>query len=180
MCEQMKKATKVGELIRKLLIENEMDGFSITEARNAFLNLEETSNDLIEARKQVYRLILRFEKSGLLFSEGSGRNKKYFLSEAFRQQFILQVSPNELDTEQRANISDYSVLVNERNEHSAELEITLNEINEYRSLISRFPDLEKRVMPLLQESKERSVSLLGKVNAFTHVISVLSEGEASC
>ncbi|MBD1575913.1 hypothetical protein HC723_05510 [Vibrio sp. S11_S32] len=176
----MKKTIKVGELVRKLLIENEMDGFSITEARNAFVELEETSNDLIEARKQVYRLILRFEKNGLLFSEGAGRNKKYFRSEVFKQQYPLQVSPKKLDTEQRSNISDYSILVSERNEHSAELEITLNEINAYRSLISRFPDLEKRVMPFLQESKERSVSLLGKVNAFTHVLNVLSEGETSC
>ncbi len=61
---------------------------------------------------------------------------------------------------------DYSVLVSERNQYKGELEIVLGEIDEYQSLNVRFPELEPKLITLLDEAKERSACLLGKVNGF--------------
>lgn len=176
----MKRPIKVSALMHKLLIEKGMDGFSVIEIRDAFLSLIEEEIDPIEARKKVYRQILRFEKKQWLVSEGSGRDKRYFQSEKFKQQSLLNGTNKESDIEQKHTASDYSVLVMERNEYAGELEITLNEIDECRSIISRFPDLEKELAPFQKELKDRSTSLLGKLNVLTHVIKVLSKGRSSC
>ncbi|CSA22607.1 Response regulator [Vibrio cholerae] len=69
---------------------------------------------------------------------------------------------------------DYSVLVSERNQYKGELEIVLGEIDEYQSLNIRFPELEPKLITLLDEAKERSACLLGKVNGLTNVLKVLS------
>lgn len=68
----------------------------------------------------------------------------------------------------------------ERNEYEGELEILLGEIEEYRSLNTRFPELEPKLAPLLKQAKERSGHLLGKVNVLTNVIRTLSEGHQAC
>lgn len=132
----MKRPIKISALMHKLLIEKGMGGFSVIEIRDAFLSLIEEEIDPIEARKKVYRQILRFEKKQWLVSEGSGRDKRYFQSEKFKQQSLLNGTNKESDIEQKHTASDYSVLVMERNEYAGELEITLNEIDECRSIIS--------------------------------------------
>ncbi len=75
---------------------------------------------------------------------------------------------------------DYSILFRECNEHKGELEIVLGEIDEYKSLKCRFPELESRLAPLLQQANERSAYLLGKMNGLSNVLKALSEGEQLC
>lgn len=69
---------------------------------------------------------------------------------------------------------------NERNEYKGELEIILGEVDEYQSIVSRFPELENKLAPLHQEAKERAALLLGKVNVLTKVLSTLYEGNEPC
>ncbi|MFH0264754.1 hypothetical protein [Vibrio rumoiensis] len=176
----MKRPIQINALIHNLLIEKKMDGFSITEVRDALLFHTGESLNPAETRKKVYRQILRLEKKEWLYSDGSGRNKRYFKSEVFKQQSLLKDTNNEFDIELGRTASDYSVLKVERDKHAGELEITLNEIDECRSIISRFPDLEKELAPFQQELKDRSTSLLGKLNVLTYVIKVLSKGRSSC
>lgn len=75
---------------------------------------------------------------------------------------------------------DYSILLNERNEYKGELEIVLGEMDEYQSIVSRFPNLEKRLAPIHQQAKERAALLLGKINALTTVLNTLSTGSGPC
>lgn len=79
----MKRSRKISAVMHKLLIEKGMDGFSVVELRDASLSIEFTGSDLDEARKKVYRQILRFEKNNWLRSEGSGRKKRYFQTDLF-------------------------------------------------------------------------------------------------
>lgn len=79
-----------------------------------------------------------------------------------------------------ASSHDYSVLVSERNQYKGELEIVLGEIDEYQSLKVRFPELEPKLIMLLDEAKERSAYLLGKVNGLTNVLKMLYEGKQTC
>lgn len=69
----------------------------------------------------------------------------------------------------------YNILINERNECEGELEIILGEIEEYRSLNQRFPELTLQITPLLKNARERSALLLGKINVLTNVLNSLNE-----
>lgn len=74
----MKRSMKISAEMYKLLIERTMDGFSVIELRDEFIALKGPFVDPDEARKKVYRQILRFIKKGWLRSEGSGRQKNTF------------------------------------------------------------------------------------------------------
>ena len=87
---------------------------------------------------------------------------------------------SEREVSVKQSTSDYSVLFRESNEYKGELEIVLGEIDEYQSLRYRFPELESRLSPLLQQAKERSAHLLGKVNGLTNVLKALSDDNLPC
>lgn len=180
----MRRSMKISAEMYKLLIERALDGFSVIELRDEFIVLKASQIDPDEARKKVYRQILRFIKKGWLRSEGSGRQKRYFQTDTFK---ALHVKPKPKPKPKSENIDieiasnhDYSVLVSERNQYKGELEIVLGEIDEYQSLNVRFPELESKLITLLDEAKERSAYLLGKVNGLTNVLKVLYEGKQTC
>jgi hypothetical protein len=174
----MKRSMKISAEMYKLLIERTLDGFSVIELRDEFIVLKDSLIDPDEARKKVYRQILRFIKKGWLRSEGSGRQKRYFQTDTFK---TLHVEPKLKNVGiEIASNHDYSVLVNERNQYKGELEIVLGEIDEYQSLKVRFPELEPKLITFLDEAKERSAYLLGKVNGLTNVLKVLYEGKQAC
>ncbi len=74
----MKRSMKISAEMYKLLIERTLDGFSVIELRDELIVLKGSPIDPDEARKKVYRQILRFIKKGWLRSEGSGRQKDTF------------------------------------------------------------------------------------------------------
>ncbi|MCZ4374325.1 hypothetical protein O4H50_21280 [Vibrio diazotrophicus] len=174
----MKRSMKISAEMYKLLIERTLDGFSVIELRDEFIVLKGSNIDSDEARRKVYRQILRFLKQGWLRCEGSGRHKRYFQTDTFKALHVEPKSVN-VDTEIASN-HDYSMLVSERNQYKGELEIVLGEIDEYHSLKSRFPELESKLITLLDEAKERSAYLLGKVNGLTNVLKVIYEGKQTC
>lgn len=159
--------------MHKLLIEKGMDGFSVIELRDASLLATDSGVDPDEARKRIYRQILRFTKNNWLTSEGKGQQKRYYQTNLFRS---LQSLPKRETTKFKTSLNpDYAILRCEHSQYKAELEIVLGEIEEYQSINRRFPELEPRLNLLLEQAKERSVNLLGKVNVLTNVIKTISE-----
>lgn len=166
--------------MHKLLIEKGMDGFSVIELRDTSLSISDLSKDPDEARKRLYRQILRFVRKGWLESEGEGRDKRYFQTDLFRS---LNVKPKLEQKNTPYSVKptiDYSVLHHELNQYKAELEIVLGEIDEYQSLSRRFPELEQRLNPMFQQARDHSAHLLGKVNVLTNVISITSSDVVEC
>jgi len=176
----MKRSIKISAVMHNLLIEKRMDGFSVIEARDASLNIADGIKNLDEARKKVYRQIWQYQQRGWLRTEGEGRNKRYFQTEQFKYLEVLPRRKAKRESSITEATSDYSVLFRESNEYKGELEIVLGEINEYQSLRCRFPELESRLSPLLQQAKERSAHLLGKMNGLTNVLKTLSEDGQLC
>ncbi|WP_367302430.1 hypothetical protein [Vibrio coralliilyticus] len=162
---------KISAEMYKLLIERTIDGFSVIQLRDEFIILKGSPIDPDEARKKIYRQVLRFIKKGWLRSEGSGRQKRYFQTDTFKTLHVESKSEN-VGVEVVSN-HDYSVLVSELNQYKGELEIVLGEIDEYQSLNVRFPELEPKLITLLDKAKERSAYLLGKVNGLTNVLKML-------
>ncbi|EME0093268.1 hypothetical protein VXI05_001264 [Vibrio parahaemolyticus] len=176
----MKRSIKISAVMHNLLIEKRMDGFSVIEARDVSLNDGCGTQNLDEARKKVYRQIWQYQQRGWLRSEGEGRNKRYFQTEQFLELEVLPRRKSEREASVKQSASDYSVLFRESNEYKGELEIVLGEIDEYQSLRCRFPELESRLTPLLQQARERSAHLLGKINGLTNLLNTLSGGSQPC
>ncbi|MBF4243103.1 hypothetical protein EA003_25495, partial [Vibrio anguillarum] len=66
-----------------------------------------------------------------------------------------------------------NVLEQEKKQYEGELEITLGEIEEYQSLLTRFPHNRQKMQPLFNTARELSAKLLGKINALTNWIKVV-------
>ncbi|CCN63546.1 conserved hypothetical protein [Vibrio nigripulchritudo POn4] len=164
----MMRSKKIGRLMYNLLIEKEMDGFSVTELRDACVSIDDPYINLIDVRKKVYQQILRFVRNNWLRSEGSGQTKRYYQTELFKS----YCETRELE---KGSKFDYTVLSHERNQYKGELEITLGEIEEYQSLNHRFPELKPKLTPFQEEAKKRSAQLLGKINVLTNAITAISE-----
>ncbi len=94
----MKRATKISAMMHKLLIEKEMDGFSVVELRDAFVCTDNGSTDKDEARRMVYRQIRRFMENNWLKCEGKGQKKRYFQTTQFKN---LQVKPKTANNKTR-------------------------------------------------------------------------------
>ena len=178
--QKMKRSTKISAEMYNLLIEQNIDGFSVMEARDVLLSVEGGTLSLEEGRKKVYRQIWQYQQRGWLRSEGEGRNKRYFQTEQFRELIVTPRKKVARAISIKEVTVDYSILFRECNEHKGELEIVLGEIDEYKSLKCRFPELESRLAPLLQQANERSAYLLGKMNGLSNVLKALSEGEQLC
>lgn len=178
MSLRMKRSRKVGTLMHKLLIENKMDGFSVVELRDAAILIEQDYVNLDNARRKVYRKILRFMKKNWLRSEGCGRHKRYFQTDLFKT-FQNTAESSCVDTLSSTR-PDYSILGHERNHSKGELEIVLGEIEEYQSLRRRFPELDPKLTPYLEQARVRSAHLLGKINVLTNTLNALSGGSKIC
>ncbi|MFW7524801.1 hypothetical protein ACODM8_11745 [Vibrio ostreicida] len=174
----MKRSTKISAEMHKLLIEKRMDGFSVVELRDAFVSIDNSCTDLDDARRKIYRQILRFIKHSWLRSEGNGQQKRYFQTDQFKS--LQENSKKEIVNVNHSLTPDYSVLSHERNRYKGELEIVFGEIDEYQSLRGRFPELAPKLTPLLEHARARSAHLLGKVNVLTNVLKTLSEDCQPC
>ncbi|EKO3569966.1 hypothetical protein P0F09_003205 [Vibrio metschnikovii] len=180
----MNRSQKMNALMYQLLFEKKMDNFSVVEIRDALLSLKGVEQDPQEGRKFIYRQILLLEKKGWLSSEGEGKKKKYFQTKLLKSLDIISrecSSSKILISQSSTSVRDrYSVLMIERGEYQGELEIILGEIEEYQSLIQRFPELSSQIKPLLKLARERSALLLGKINVLTNVLMSLSERSGRC
>ncbi len=157
-----------------LLIEKEMDNFSVTEARDALLESGVMFPNKEAARRYVYKQLISLEGKGWLIADGLRRAKRYHLTAEFK---ALTVEPRairekevEVDSNLQLSESDLNILVKEKKLYEGELAITLGEIEEYQLLLARFPNNKLTLIPLFEEAKERSAKLLGKINALTNWI----------
>ncbi|HCG9193022.1 hypothetical protein [Vibrio parahaemolyticus] len=169
----MKKVLKMNPYMFNLLIEKGIDNFSVVEIRDALMECAPIFEDKEQARKYVYRQLLSFERKGWLISAGIRREKRYFLTQKFNS---LYFEPRKSSKEE--SISTYSeeienmidMLRQEKTQYEAELAIVLGELEEYQSLLVRFPSNKVMLIPIFDVTKKRSEKLLGKINALANWI----------
>ena len=76
--------------------------------------------------------------------------------------------------------SSLNTLAQEKKLHEGELAITLGEIEEYQSLLMRFPNNKQEIQPLFNLARERSAKLLGRINALTNWMQVVQGNTQKC
>ncbi|MBM4859242.1 hypothetical protein HYO44_17610 [Vibrio parahaemolyticus] len=177
----MKRTQKINSNMYKLLIENNMDDFSVVEARDIALSFGGMPNEPDEARKVIYRQILRFEQKGWLIGSGKGRCKRYRQTEEFKSLSVVckrEKTAKEIDELVPSFFYGFSVLSKERKEYEGELEIKLVEVEEYKALSRRFPAQRSIIVPMLNDAKGRAAILLGRINAISKVLNTISDNLA--
>ncbi|MFH0286514.1 hypothetical protein ACGRSR_02565 [Vibrio owensii] len=181
----MKKVTRINFYMFKLLIEKGMNDFSVIEARDVLHDIDDSFSNKKEARKYVYKQLLSFEQKGWLSVSGSRRDKRYQITNEFKE---LTIEPG-ASRKRQANadsmtgqIPDSSLcaLKHEKKQHEGNLAITLGEIEEYQSLLMRFPNNKQDIQPLFNTARERSAKLLGRINALTNWMQVVQGHGQKC
>ena len=181
----MKKVTRINPHMFNLLIEKGTDNFSVTEARDALLNSASTFSSKDDARKYVYKQLLSFEEKGWLSVIGSRRDKRYHQTNEFK---ALTIEPRSgRNRKAKVDSTDIQIpecslnaLEREKKQHEGELAITLGEIEEYQSLLTRFPNNKQDMQPLFNAARERSAKLLGRINALTNWMQVAQSKAPQC
>lgn len=166
-----------------LLIKREMDNFSVVEIRDALMECAPIFEDKEQARKYVYRQLLSFERKGWLVSTGFRRDKRYLLTKQFHSRSF---EPRKSSKEKSISASSeeientIGVLNQEKTQYEGELSIVLSELEEYQSLLVRFPSNTVILKPMFEATKDRTAKLLGKINALTNCIHAARSDSFTC
>ena len=181
----MKKVTRINPDMFNLLIEKGMDDFSVIDARDALLKGTSAFSSRDDARKYVYKQLLSFEEKGWLSVTGTRRDKRYHQTNDFKALIIEPRTPSKRKATKESvsgQILDSSLntLEQEKKQHEGELAITLGEIEEYQSLLVRFPNNKQEIQPLFNSARERSAKLLGRINALTNWMQVVQGNAQRC
>ncbi|EDL5063838.1 hypothetical protein ACH9C7_01920 [Salmonella enterica subsp. enterica serovar Agona] len=179
----MKSAVKLHPYMYKLLIEMGFNEFCAIHLRDALLKITDDYAEVTEARKFIHRQLLRLESLGFIYkieSSGGKSRSVYKKTESFHSTIFI---PRALPKNSRliampekmkpsAPGADRFLVDIEKEKviHEAKLAVILGELEEYQSLMERFPAKKICFMDLYQQAKNQSAELLGRVTALTKVL----------
>ncbi len=179
----MSKKANMNVFLHFLLVIKQMNNFTVTQAKETLLREQSEFTDPVETRKFVYRQLTRNVAKGLLKRTNKLRKGVkeviYSKTELF---FSLEVVPSsrasrlkKISTENigAPNISTETVKVIEYQEelkkdlltYEIDLNTVLEEAKEYQRLSARYPKLQEQLQLHHTQAKEKSIKLLGKINA---------------
>ncbi|WP_225460638.1 phage tail tape measure protein, partial [Vibrio vulnificus] len=128
--------------------------------------------------------IRTLEKKGLLWTKGQGRTRTYHKSEQFKETVFKpkKRKQQKLKTvvENSDEVTTLDELTLERRKYEAELAIALAEIEEFQLLSERLPSQKSSLLKLSEETRERSVRYLAKINVLNHALNFRNCGEVKC
>ncbi|MGK0272574.1 MAG: hypothetical protein ACI88H_003246 [Cocleimonas sp.] len=163
-----KNALKVTPLIYSVLISDDLDNFTVSEMRDAYLVKASSGMDQNEARKIVYRQILRLQKLDMLSKQESNKIKEHCYN---KTELFYQVG---LKTD-RSNSKNDKKLNNPLEERLRRCEVDLltsiAESEEYMRLYESLPELKEHLESQYTKSRECSSKLLGQIKAIKSVMS---------
>lgn len=176
----MIKKPALNEYIYILLIDKELDGFSVPVLRNEMLKLTDKFGNGTDTRKFVYRQLRQLEKHGLLCARGAGRKKTYHKTQRFQEAKFTNTPENKpVEASEMENIG-LNDLIHEKARCTAELEFAIAGINEYRNLADKLPSFHSELLAKSEQSRERSVQYTVRLEALIYAIELYQSKEATC
>lgn len=179
----MSKKANMNVFLHFILIIKQMDKFTVTEAKDALLHEQSEFTDAVETRKFIYRQLTRNVAKGLL-KRTNKLNKGvkeviYSKTELF---LSLEIVPNSRGsrakdiyisnhnstnaTVEKLEITEYQEeLKKDLLTYEIDLSTLLEEAKEYKRLTTRYPKLHEQLQLHHSQAKEKSIKLLGKINA---------------
>ncbi|WP_392340681.1 hypothetical protein [Moritella marina] len=167
-----KKALKVTSLIYSVLINDDLDHFTVSQMRDAYLAKVSSGIDQNEARKIVYRQILRLQKLGMLSKLSSDNVKEhcYNKTELFYQVGLRTVKDQDIKLDYQSSPKANGLLEERLKRCEVDLLTSIAESEEYMRLHESLPELKEHLESQYVQSRECSSKLLGKIKAIKSVI----------
>lgn len=179
----MSKQANMNVFLHFLLVIKQMDNFTVTQAKDALLREQSEFTDAVETRKFIYRQLTRNVAKGLLkrtnkVNKGS-KEVIYSKTELF---FNLEIVPSSRGSSaksieiinnnstnakvEKLQITEYQdELKKDLLTYEIDLNTVLEEAKEYKRLTARYPKLHEQLQLHHTQAKEKSIKLLGKINA---------------
>lgn len=171
-----KTSIKINAQLNTILQDENFDNFHVTQLRDAYLANSSVPQDFVEARKYVYRQILRLVKKGLLLKKGIKNSKRvmYQKSELFvKANFIVQSTTESKVNSPKAAV-DINIAVQQLEKRLKESEVDLltsiGESEEYMRLYNSFPEMKTHLESQYLQARENSSKLLGQIKAIKSVL----------
>ncbi|HDY7617469.1 TPA: phage tail tape measure protein, partial [Vibrio vulnificus] len=115
---------------------------------------------------------------------GQGRTRTYHKSEQFKETVFKPKKRKQQKLKTVVKNSDEALTLDEltleRRKYEAELAIALAEIEEFQLLSERLPLQKSSLLKLSEETRERSVRYLAKINVLNHALKLSNCGEVKC
>ncbi len=177
---------KIDSDIAEVLCASDFDCFTVTDLRNAYLeNSKIPGLSPVEARKIIYRQILRLLKHQLLEkipSKENSREHRYRKTERFQSlsaEKKVPLTPKSVIREEAVTTShSEGVSIDVKNHllerlkgYRLDLLTSLGESEEYEALYEAFPELKSVLQKRYNQSRDHSSKVLGKVKALETLVS---------
>lgn len=170
----MTKAIKLNEDIYHLLVEKSFNHFTITALRNTLLALNDTYKNPDEARRFVYRQVMRLVDKGLLVRDEnpSPKRAQYSKTPLFKTSIFTRVSNDSLASLSQSQVIDKS-FNNELHDaiktYESEVVVLVSELEEYKRLIKESPNCHDAIVVFLNKGQARLLSIKGKLAALNNI-----------
>lgn len=170
----MTKAIKLNEDIYHLLVEKNFNHFTITALRNTLQALNDTYKNPDEARRFVYRQVMRLVDKGLLARDEnpSPKRAQYSKTPLFKTSIFTRVTNDSVLSLSQSQVLDKS-FNNELHEaiktHESEMTVLVSELEEYKRLIEANPNCYDAIVALLEKGQARMLSIKGKLAALNNI-----------
>jgi hypothetical protein len=185
---------KLNEVVFKILIENKLDGFTVSDMRNSVLEVSDLFESKEAAGTFAYRQITGLENKQLVLKSSKMKGKQITYSQTkLLLNSEITVKPYEfkkrakrtsviskataLIPSKKKSISELlKTVIKQKTQYEAELTMVLSETEEVKHVMSSFPDESTHLQALYLDLRNQSATLCGKVNALTKIIQ-LDEGK---
>ncbi|WP_457934048.1 hypothetical protein LOS73_17670 [Pseudoalteromonas sp. SCSIO 43210] len=170
----MTKTIKFNEDIYHLLVEKNFNHFTITALRNTLQALNDTYKDSDEARRFVYRQVMRLVDKGLLVRDEnpSPKRAQYSKTPLFKTSIFTSVTNDSIASFPQSQIIGKS-FGNELHDtiktYESEMTILVSELEEYKRLIKVNPNCYDAIVVFLDKGQARLLSIKGKLAALNNI-----------
>ena len=170
----MTKAIKLNEDIYHLLVEKNFNHFTITALRNTLQALNDTYKNPDEARRFVYRQVIRLVDKGVLVRgvNPSPKRAQYSKTPLFKTSIFTRVTNDSIASLSQSQVIDKSFnseLHDAIKAHESEMTVLVSELEEYRRLIEANPNCYDAIVVFLDKGQARLLSIKGKLAALNNI-----------
>tara|TARA_R110000787_G_scaffold110012_3_gene218634 strand:- start:262 stop:837 length:576 start_codon:yes stop_codon:yes gene_type:complete len=185
--KRMRKTVKMNNFLVEILKNETFDNFTVIQLRDKYLESSTSFSDSNEARKYVYKQILRLVGLGVLIKKGKKNSqttlyKKTGLFEVTI--FISKENGDEMKNKSTSRIvkksndsSSLKQLEFTLNEYKVDMMSALGETEEYIKLLDTFPEMKEQLRESYELARDRSSKLLGQIKALKNAVSIASENK---
>jgi|GEM_PF-519931 len=167
---------KVNRTIAQIISMPNVHRFSIGEIRTAYLMLmNDTSLNPNDVRHLIYRELMKLVKIDWVRKTVSKKKGliSFVKTDLFDIHSIIFID-NDFGNEQKNNDHFFKIkekgLEEKLRRYKHELLIGLGEVDEYKQLVSEFPELQTKLQPQYNNTSENNSRLLGKIKAIETLI----------